>query len=159
MVYVKGGHFVSNQFNGVYPNFPRVTQPHLTPAQQATQLGQGTGFMQPSGGYLPPGQAQPGQPMQPMQPGQLATAAPSPAAFLEQSYIENILRANRGKIATIYMTFTGQTQEQVFVGHIIGAGRDHIALRDVNSNKTYLLLQIYLDYITFDEQITYPFPT
>ena len=145
---------MSNQFNGVYPNFPRVTQPQHTPAHQATQLGQGAGFMQPSGGYLPPGQA-----AQPGIPGQLATAAPSPAAFLEQSYVENILRANRGKVATVYMTFTGQTQEQVFVGYIIGAGRDHIALKDVNSNKTYILLQIYLDYITFDEQITYPFPT
>jgi spore germination protein Q len=148
MNFIKGGHFVSNQFNGFNPNYPRVTQPQPTPAQQATQLGQGGGFMQPSGGYLPPQG----------QPGQLATSAPSPAAFLEQSYIENILRANRGKVATVYMTF-GKAQEQVFVGYIIGAGRDHIALKDVNSNKTYLLLQIYLDYITFDEQITYPFPT
>jgi len=137
---------VSNQYNGFNPNFPRVTQPQLTPAQQATQLGQGGGFMQPSGGFLPPGQ-----------PG-VSPAAPSPGAFLEQSYVENILRANRGKIATVYMTFTGKTQEQVFVGYIIGAGRDHIALKDVNSNKTYILLQVYLDYITFDEQITYPFP-
>lgn len=133
---------MSNPFE-YYPNFQRVTQPMAPPAQQSTQLGQGTGFMQPSGSYMP-SQGQP-------------TGGVSPGAFMEQSYVENILRLNRGKIATVYMTFTGH-QQQVFVGYVVGAGRDHIVLRDVNTTKTYILLTIYLDYITFDEEIVYNFP-
>lgn len=128
---------MSNPFE-YYQQFPRVTQPMVP-----TQPGQGTGFLQPSGATLP----QTGQ----MQ-GQI-----SPGAFMEQSYVENILRLNRGKIATVYMTFTGH-QQQVFVGYVVGAGRDHIVLRDVNSTKTYILLTIYLDHITFDEEIVYNFP-
>jgi spore germination protein Q len=137
---------LSNPFN-YYPSFPRVTQPtqqqgqQQQPVQQPTQLGQGTGFAAPSGSLI-------------TQQGQTLT---DPGAFIEQSYVENILRHNRGKIATVYMTFTGN-QQQVFVGYVVGAGRDHIVLRDVNSTKTYVLLTIYLDYITFDEEIALPYP-
>lgn len=130
---------MSNPFN-YYPGFPRVTQP--TPQQQQQQQQgqqQGQGFAAPSGAMISP-------------QGQV-----TPTTFTEQSYVENILRLNRGKIATVYMTFTGN-QQQVFVGYVVGAGRDHIVLRDVNSTKTYVLLTIYLDYITFDEEIVYSFP-
>ncbi|WP_373419553.1 spore coat protein GerQ [Bacillus sp. EAC] len=125
---------MSNPFN-YYPSFPRVTQP--TPQQGQ---GQGQGFAAPSGSMISP-------------QGQITSA---PSSMFEQSYVENILRHNRGKVATVYMTFTGH-QQQVFVGYVMGAGRDHIVLRDVNSNKTYILLTIYLDYVTFDEEIALPY--
>ncbi|MBP1948902.1 spore coat protein GerQ [Virgibacillus litoralis] len=79
---------------------------------------------------------------------------------MEQSYIENILRLNEGKAATVYMTFENNSQwnAKVFRGIIEAAGRDHIILSDPQSGKRYLLLMIYLDYITFDEEINYSYP-
>ncbi|MFB4163593.1 spore coat protein GerQ [Alteribacillus sp. JSM 102045] len=79
---------------------------------------------------------------------------------LEESYIENILRLNQGKFATVYMTFENnpEWQARVFQGIIDEAGRDHIILRDERNNKWYLLLMVYLDYIVFDEEIEYAYP-
>ncbi|WP_407920506.1 spore coat protein GerQ [Gottfriedia acidiceleris] len=122
-----------------YPNIYRAAQPTPQQGQQQTGQGQGQGFAAPSGGMI-------------TQQGQVTASA----GMFEQSYVENILRANRGKIATVYMTFTGH-QQQVFVGYIMGAGRDHIVLRDVNTTKTFILLTIYLDYVTFDEEIALPY--
>ena len=76
---------------------------------------------------------------------------------IQQSYIENILRLNKGKLATVYMTFEGQN-EKTFKGLVEAAGRDHIILSDPQTGKRYLLLMVYLDYITFDEEINYNYP-
>lgn len=77
----------------------------------------------------------------------------------EQSYVENILRLNKNKLATIYMSFEGsQWGSKIFKGIILGAGRDHILLKDTQTNTRYLLLTIYLSYITFDEPIDYEYP-
>ena len=84
-------------------------------------------------------------------PGQLA---------VEQSYIENILRLNLGKIATVYMTFENNEKwnAKVFKGVVEAAGRDHIILSDPQTGKRYILLMVYLDYITFDEELEYNYP-
>ena len=79
--------------------------------------------------------------------------------FEEQSYIENILRDNLNKVATIYMNFEGsQWGSKVFKGVLKGAGKDHIILKDLQSETRYVLLMVYLDYITFDESIEYDYP-
>ncbi|MFD1036904.1 spore coat protein GerQ [Virgibacillus byunsanensis] len=102
-------------------------------------------------------QQQPQTPMQQMQaPGQdVEGMLPE-----EQSYIENILRLNRGKHATVYMTFENNTQwnAKIFRGVVEAAGRDHIILSDPQTNRRYLLLMVYLDYITFDEELNYEYP-
>ncbi|WP_066188178.1 MULTISPECIES: spore coat protein GerQ [Gracilibacillus] len=79
---------------------------------------------------------------------------------VEQSYIENILRLNRGKQATVYMTFENNDRwnAKIFKGIIEAAGRDHIILSDTETGKRYILLMVYLDYITFDEEIAYDYP-
>lgn len=79
---------------------------------------------------------------------------------IEQSYIENILRLNRGKEVTVYMTFEENKEwnAKVFKGRIEAAGRDHIILSDPETGKRYLLLMIYLDYVVFDEKINYEYP-
>lgn len=79
---------------------------------------------------------------------------------MEQSYIENILRLNEGKRATVYMTFENNEEwnARVFRGTIEAAGRDHIILRDPQTSRRYLLLMIYLDYVTFDEELNYEYP-
>lgn len=55
---------------------------------------------------------------------------PPPAA--EESYIENILRLNRGKAATFYMTYENNSEwnAKIFKGIIEAAGRDHIVISD-----------------------------
>lgn len=79
--------------------------------------------------------------------------------FNQQSYIENILRDNIGKQATVYMNFEGsQWGSKVFKGIIKGAGNDHIILKEAQSETRYILLMVYLDYITFDEKIEYDYP-
>lgn len=80
---------------------------------------------------------------------------------LEMSFIENILRLNRGKIARVYMTFEGRAnddRQQMFEGIIEAAGRDHIILSDPQTGQRYLLLMVYLDYVEFDEEIEYDYP-
>lgn len=81
-------------------------------------------------------------------------------APVEESYVENILRLNRGKMATVYMTFENNSQwnAKVFRGIIEAAGRDHLILSDPSTGTRYLLLMINLDYVTFDEPIKYEYP-
>ncbi len=93
----------------------------------------------------------------PVQPGIPVTPGTLP---MEQSYIENILRLNLGKKATIYMTFEGNREwnAKIFTGILEAAGRDHIIISDQDTGKRYLLLMVNLDYITFDEQLNYSYP-
>jgi len=79
---------------------------------------------------------------------------------IERSYIENILRLNRGKHVSVYMTFDASKEwnSKIFKGVIEAAGRDHIILSDPESGKRYLLLMIYLNYVVFDEEINYEYP-
>ena len=84
---------------------------------------------------------------------------PQNPLMFEQSYIENILILNRGKVATIYMNFEGsQWGSKVFKGELLEAGKDHILLKDNQTGMNYLLLSIYLSYISFDENIEYEYP-
>jgi spore germination protein Q len=80
--------------------------------------------------------------------------------FQEESYVENILRMNLGKVATIYMTFENNSEwnAKIFKGAVEAAGRDHIIISDPATGKRYLLLTLNLDYITFDEPINYTLP-
>lgn len=119
-------------------------------------------YTMPFSGYSPPFQMGsqpfplPQFPTQPVVPPFPGTTQPP---FIEQSYIENILRLNRGKIATVYMNFEGsQWGSKIFKGEILEAGRDHIILKDPTTGITYLLLMIYLSYVTFDEDIAYEYP-
>jgi len=76
---------------------------------------------------------------------------------LEQSYIENILRLNKGKKVTIHMTFPDSIEfkDREFKGILEQAGKDHIIISDPSTGRWYLLLMIYVDFITFDEYINY----
>ena len=74
---------------------------------------------------------------------------------LEQSYIENILRLNRGKKVEIYASYpdSDEWRNKIFSGIIEQSGRDHIILSDPNTGNWYLILIIYVNYIKFDERI------
>ena len=75
----------------------------------------------------------------------------------EQSYIENILRLNRGKKAKFHVTVPGSIkwQDRVFEGIIEQSGKDHTIVSNPNTGEWYLILMIYLDFVTFDEPINY----
>ena len=75
----------------------------------------------------------------------------------QQSYIENILRLNKGKKVRVHMTFPDSTEwrDLEFNGIIEQSGRDHIILSEPSTGKWQLLLMIYVDYISFDEKINY----
>ncbi|MCM3601678.1 spore coat protein GerQ [Robertmurraya korlensis] len=83
------------------------------------------------------------------------------AGTMEESFIENILRYNKGKIGTFYFTYQGNSKwnAMVYHGRVETAGRDHIIISDPTSGKRYLLMMANLDWVEFDEEINYPFPT
>lgn len=77
--------------------------------------------------------------------------------LFEQSSFENILKINKGKKATINMTFqvSEQSQNNEFKGIIEHSGKDHIILSEPSTGKWFLLPIKYINYITFDEVINY----
>lgn len=82
----------------------------------------------------------------------------TPFPIREESYIENILRLNRGKPGTFYFSFdnavSGQKTKTVR-GVVEAAGRDHVILRDLNNDHRFLFPMIYFDYAEFDEELAY----
>ena len=116
-------------------------------------------FYQPSGTYVQPQQMT----QQQRQAMQQQTAQGAQAQYaisqgmlpLEQSYIENILRLNKGKQATVVMTYERGSSlgTQSYTGIIEATGRDHIVISEPQSGKRYLLLMIYLDYVEFPKKL------
>ena len=76
---------------------------------------------------------------------------------MEQSYIENILRLNKGKRVRAFVSFpdSNEWKDRIFTGIIAEAGRDHLIISDPNNGNWYLILMIYLNYVEFDEKINY----
>ncbi|WP_338471085.1 spore coat protein GerQ [Niallia sp. XMNu-256] len=114
-------------------------QPAVAPQYQYPQYPQ-AGFIPPTGGGGAPG-----------------TVGGAGMLPMEQSYIENILRLNRGKLATVHATFEGNREwnAKTWTGIIEAAGRDHLILSDPETGQRLLLPMVYLDYVTFTEEIEY----
>jgi len=124
-----------NQFynQGYQPNAYR--QQGATPYQgQAFYPGQQQGFA----GFPPAGT-----------PAAPPAQAPQPEGMLpiEQSYIENILRLNKGKLATVYATFEGNNQwnARQFKGIVEAAGRDHLIISDPQTGQRFLIPMVAFD--------------
>ncbi len=77
---------------------------------------------------------------------------------LQGPYNENIFRANTGRIASFYMSFSDSVEwrDKVFTGVIEEAGKDHVIISDPKTGKWTLLVLLYLDYVEFEEPINYP---
>jgi len=102
---------------------------------------------------------QPGMQMPPV--GNMMTPPGNVSSLpLEQSFIENILRQNIGKIGTFYMTYENNREwnAKVFKGVIEAAGRDHLIISDPNTGMRYMLLMVNFDYATFEEPLNYTYP-
>ncbi|TSB44988.1 spore coat protein GerQ [Alkalicoccobacillus porphyridii] len=129
------------QNNGYYDQYYRQQQ----------QAGQEPYFSAQN--YQTPGFAQ--QAQQGATPAEGGSSLP-----IEQSFIENILRLNRGKNVIVHQTFEGNDEwrSRVFRGRLEEAGRDHIIVSNPETGEYYLLLMVNLDWVTFDEQINYSYP-
>lgn len=137
--------------------------PNQYPGYQPYQGGQQSPYTQQPQFNFPPPQT---GGMMPPGTGQTPTASPQTGSQvpgmlpIEESYIENILRLNKGKLATVYATFENNTQwnAKIFKGIIEAAGRDHLILSDPQTGQRILMPMLYLDYVTFDEEIEYEYP-
>ena len=87
-------------------------------------------------------------------PGNVSSMEPD---YNEQSYIENILRLNKGRKVNAYVSFPDSTEwkNKVFSGLIEEAGKDHLIIKDITTGKWYLIRILYLDYVEFMEPINY----
>lgn len=76
---------------------------------------------------------------------------------MEQSYIENILRLNKGKKVKAYVSYPDSLdwKDSIYNGIIEEAGRDHLIISNPETGKWYLILMIYLNFVEFDEKINY----
>lgn len=130
---------------------------------------QGANQFQGQGGFFPGGQQQGFPQFPPAGAGGGGTGGVQPPAAgsqvpgmlpIEQSYIENILRLNKGKLATVYATFEGNNQWNgvKFVGIVEAAGRDHLILSDPQTGQRSLIPMVAFDYATFDEELEYEYP-
>lgn len=153
----------SGNFTGY--QYYRQTNPY----QQAAggfQYGQPVQTGQQAGAYIPGYPQMPTFPQMPagtavQTPGIATTGVQVPGMLpIEQSYIENILRLNKGKLVTVYMAFEGSQEwnSKVFRGIVEAAGRDHLILSDPETGYRYLLPMVYFNYAVFDEEIQYDYP-
>ena len=74
---------------------------------------------------------------------------------MEQSYIENILRLNKGSKVKAYASFpdSNEWRDKIFIGIIEQAGRDHLIISD--ENNWFLIPLIYINYVEFEDRIIY----
>ena len=75
---------------------------------------------------------------------------------MEQSYIENILRLNKGANAKVFASFPDSLswRDKIFTGIIEQAGRDHVVM-SAEDGRWYLIPAIYVNYVEFDDKIIY----
>ncbi len=83
-----------------------------------------------------------------------------PLPEIQVSYIENILRDNRGKLVKAYFSFPDSEtwRDKEFIGYIEEASIDHLIIRDSMNNNYYLIKILYLNFIEFMEPIIYNKP-
>ncbi len=138
MTYGDSSYYPTNYFPGYYPA-------SMIQGRTAKQPG-GFPMNMPSG----PSYSVPVVPM--------GTGQQFPTGVVEESFIENILRFNKGKVGTFYFTYQGNSRwnAMVYQGRVETAGRDHIIISDPSSGKRYLLLMANLDWVEFGERINYP---
>ncbi len=80
-----------------------------------------------------------------------------PEEPVEQSYIENILRLNKGKEVKAFVSFPDSSawQNKIFDGIIEEAGKDHLIISNPTDGDWFLIPLIYVNYVEFMEKINY----
>jgi spore germination protein Q len=140
MTYGDSSYYPINYYPGFYPSsMMRASAPQQQNGGFPATMHSGPSFAAP---VVPMGTA--GQQL--------------PPGTMEESFIENILRFNKGKIGTFYFTYQGNDKwnAMVYRGRVETAGRDHLIISDPSSGKRFLLMMANLDWVEFGEQINYP---
>lgn len=145
MFYGDSSYYPINYYPGFYPSsMMRASGPQQQPSGLPATMHSGPSFAAP---VVPLGTTTTTTIGQQLPPG-----------TMEESFIENILRFNKGKVGKFYFTYQGNTKwnAMVYHGRVETAGRDHIIISEPSSGKRYLLMMANLDWVEFDEQINYP---
>lgn len=74
------------------------------------------------------------------------------------STLMNIFNINKGKIASLYVTYYNskeETFEKIFRGIIENAGDGYVIISDPKTGKWTMVLLQYLNYVIFEENINY----
>lgn len=75
----------------------------------------------------------------------------------EESYIENILRLNKGQKVKVFCSFpdSNEWRDKIFEGMIEQAGKDHLVMVNNDLNDWYLIPMIYLNWVEFEDKINF----
>jgi len=75
---------------------------------------------------------------------------------VDPQYAENLFTMNHGKRVTVYFSYPDSIQwrDRVFTGTILAAGRDYLLLKN-DQGQTILLWLVYINYATFDGEISF----
>lgn len=70
-------------------------------------------------------------------------------------FAEDILSKNKGKYMKVYMSFSDSVEwcDRIFEGYLESWGRDFILLYDKKNNKRYMVWNLYIDFIEFNEPL------
>ncbi len=84
------------------------------------------------------------------------TSTPTTPNQTDPQYAENLFTMNHGKKVTVYFSYPDSLEwrDKAFTGIIIAGGRDYLLLKN-DQGQTILLWLIYINYATFDEEISY----
>ncbi len=75
----------------------------------------------------------------------------------EDSYMDSLIRNNIGKQICIFVTIPSSNdfRDFKFNGILEYSGKDYVILSEPSTGKWHLIPSIYIDFITFDENINY----
>lgn len=70
-------------------------------------------------------------------------------------YVVNLFEKNIGKKVTIYSSFSDSNEwrDRTFNGTIVAGGKDFVVIK-TNKNQSIIIWTIYINYATFDEEIS-----
>lgn len=76
-------------------------------------------------------------------PSSQTSSLPTPIS--EQTYLENILRLNIGKLGTFYFTYTGSEdwRDRIYKGIIEQVGRDHFVV-EIQKIKRIIFFSLFI---------------
>jgi spore germination protein Q len=70
-------------------------------------------------------------------------------------HIEELLKFNKGKKITIHMGFPNSNEHKDITGILEQSNEEYITLSNPQTGVWHILPTIYIDYISFDENINY----
>ncbi|MGM9849609.1 MAG: spore coat protein GerQ [Bacilli bacterium] len=79
----------------------------------------------------------------------------TPQNIINIPNIEALLKFNKGKKLTIHMGFPNSKEHKDITGILEQSNEEYITLSNPQTGSWNLLPTLYIDYITFDENINY----